>query len=284
MATQPRITIIGTGLIGASLGMSILTSRGREVEVLGHDRDHAQAGLARRMGAISKVDRNLISAASKADMVILAIPAPEIRETLELIANDLKPGCIVHDTASIKAPVMEWAHELLPREVSYVGGDPILTGEEAGIDEARADLFAGCRYCITPSNRASSEAIQLVTDLVAMTGAIPHRIGPHEHDRMVGATEHLADILAVTFLHTLTSSGGWRDMRRMAGATFDRVTCFSTADAAEYRGRALYNRDNILPWLERMQDELSNLRALVERSDGDAIEAYFARQPSDGDN
>ena len=85
MASRPCITIVGTGLIGASLGMSILRAQGKELDVLGHDKDNAQAGLAKRMGAITKVERNLISACSKADMLILAIPVTEIRETLELV-------------------------------------------------------------------------------------------------------------------------------------------------------------------------------------------------------
>lgn len=275
MASRPCITIVGTGLIGASLGMSILQAQGKELDVLGHDKDNAQAGLAKRMGAITKVERNLISACSKADMLILAIPATEIRETLELVANDLKSGCVVTDTASVKVPVLKWADELLPAEVSYVGGDPILFGDEAGLDAARADLFAGRQYCITPSSRASTEAVKLVTDLVAMTGAIPHYIDPYEHDGLIGATEHLADIAAAVFLRTLTSSGGWRDMRRMGGATFDRVTCFSMGDPAEYKGRALLNRDNVLRWIDGLQGELSQFRLLVERGDGETIEDYY---------
>ncbi len=278
MASKPCITIVGTGLIGASLGMAIVKARGNEIDVLGHDIDPGQAGLARRMGAVTKVDRNLISACSKADMLILAIPALAIRETLELVANDLKSGCVVTDTASVKVSVLKWADELLPPEVSYVGGDPILFGDEAGIESARADLFAKVQYCITPSSRASEEAVRLVTDLVAMTGAIPHFIDPYEHDGLVGATEHLADILSAVFLHALTTSGGWRDMRRMCGATFDRVTCFSGADASEYRGRALLNKENVLRWIDSVQGELSTFRALVERDQGDAIEAYYATE------
>jgi prephenate dehydrogenase len=278
MASQPVITIIGTGLIGTSLGMAISQARGSELTVLGHDRDPGQAGLARRMGAVQKVERNLISASAKADMLILAIPAQEIRETLELVANDLKPGCVVTDTASVKVAVLEWADELLPPEVSFVGGDPILFGDEAGIESARADLFAEKQYCIAPSMRASSEAIKLVTDLVSLVGAVPHFIDPHEHDGLVGATEHLADVVSVTLLRALSSSPGWRDMRRMAGATFDRVTCFSQADPTEYVGRALLNRQNLLRWIDALQGELSQFRLLVDREDEAALYDYYQEE------
>lgn len=275
MASQPCITIIGTGLVGTSLGMAIHKSRGKEITVLGHDKDPGQAGLARRMGGIDKVERNVISACAKADMIVLAIPASGIHETLQLVANDLKPGCVITDTASLKVPVLQWADELLPPEVSFVGGDPILFGDDAGTESARADLFAQKQYCLTPSVRATPDSVRLVSDLVTMAGAIPHFIDPYEHDGLIGGTEHLADVLAVALLRTLSSSGGWRDMRRMSGATFDRVTCFSMADPAEYRDRALLNRENILRWIDALQRELERFRSLIEREDGEAIEQYY---------
>jgi len=275
MVQRPCITIIGTGLIGTSLGMAIISARGKETEVLGHDIDYAQARLAQRMGGVSRVERNLISACAQADMIILSTPASAIRETLQFVKDDLKSGCVITDTAAIKVPVLEWAEELLPPDVSYVGGDPILRGDEAGIESARSDLFRGVYYCVTPSTRASSESVKRVKDLVAMVGAIPHFIDPHEHDRLIGGTEHLADIVAVTLLGALSRSPGWRDMRRMAGATFDRVTCFSQADATEYRSRALLNRDNVLRWIDGFQIELMNFRRLIEQEDPAGIENYY---------
>jgi prephenate dehydrogenase len=275
MASLPCITIVGTGLIGTSLGLALRKEREKEIEIVGHDRDMGQARLAQRMGGVSRIERNLISACARADMVILAVPASGIRETLSLIARDLKPGCVITDTASVKAPVLKWADEYLPDNVSFVGGDPILFGDEAGVEAAREDLFKGALYALTPSTRATSDSLRLVTDLVVLAGATPHFIDPHEHDGLIGGTEHLADILAVVLLHTLSSSGGWRDMRRLCGATFDRVTCFSQADASEYSSRALLNQDNILRWIDTMGHELDNFRRIVQRGDAAAIEQYY---------
>ncbi len=278
MASKPCITIIGMGLIGASIGLAIRKARGDEIEIVGHDKQPGVAGAARRMGAIHKVERNLFSACARADMIVMAIPASEIKDTLQFVANDLKSGCVITDTASLKAPVLKWADELLPAEASFVGGDPILFGDDAGIESARPDLFENKLYCLTPSDRASSDAVKLVTDLVAMLGAIPHYIDPYEHDGLIGGTEHLADVAAVTLLHALSSSDGWRDMRRLCGATFDRVTCFSIADAAEYRDRALLNRDNMVRWIDSLQETLSHFRMLVQRGDAEEIENYYRVQ------
>jgi prephenate dehydrogenase len=278
MASKPCITIIGMGLIGTSIGLAIRNARGDEIDIIGHDRDHGVTGAARRMGAVTKADRNLYSACSQADMIIMAIPASGVRETLELVANDLKSGCVITDTASLKVPVLKWADQFLPEDVSFVGGDPILFGDDAGIESARADLFEKKLYCIVPSDRASSDAVKLTTDLVAMLGAIPHYIDPHEHDGLIGGTEHLADVAAVTLLHALSTSNGWHDMRRLCGATFDRVTCFSMSDPAEYRDRALLNSDNIVRWIDALQEELFQFRTLVKQGDPEAIENYYQTQ------
>ncbi len=278
MASKPCITIIGTGLIGCSIGMALRKARNTELEIVGHDRNPEQAGLARRIGAVDKIERNLISACSQADMIVLTIPASGIRETLEIVAQDLKSGCVITDTASVKVQVLEWADSILPPTVSFVGGDPILFGDEAGIDSASDTLFKGKLYCLVPSAKASGEAVKLVTDMVALLGAVPHYIDPYEHDGMIGGTEHLADIMAVTLLGALSASGGWRDMRRLCGATFDRVTCFSVDDAQEYRDRALLNRENVLRWMDTLQDEISRFRGLIQRQDQAGIEAYYTRQ------
>jgi prephenate dehydrogenase len=258
--------------------MAIQKARGQEILILGHDRDMAQARLAQRMGGVSKVERSLISACAQADMIVLAVPVDQMRETLSLIANDLKPGCVITDTASIKAPVLEWADECLSTEVSFVGGDPVLFGDEAGVESARADLLQDALYAITPSVRATSDSVKLVTDLVAMVGAVPHFIDPHEHDGLIGGTEHIADVLAVVLLHTLSASGGWRDMRRLGGATFDRVTCFAMADAGEYVSRALLNKDNLLRWIDSFQHELDDFRRLVSGDNGPAIREYYEQE------
>jgi prephenate dehydrogenase len=211
-------------------------------------------------------------------MIVMAIPAGEVRETLALIANDLKSGCVLTDTTSVKAPVIEWADEYLGDDMSFVGGDPILFGDEAGIDSARADLLEGALYAVTPSVKATSDAVRLVTDLIAMVGATPHFIDPHEHDGLIGGTEHLADVLAVVLLHTLSTSGGWRDMRRMGGATFDRVTCFSQAEAGEYVSRALLNRANLLRWIDAFQQQMDEFRRLVAGENGPAIADYYEQE------
>src|SRR5947208_8675535 len=116
-----RITIIGTGLIGGSLGMALKGARLPGLEVIGHDRDRANATQAEKSGAIDRTEHNLPRAVSGAGMVIIAVPVLSVREVMQQMAPDLAEGTVVTDTTSTKAHAMRWAKEALPEYVNFVG-------------------------------------------------------------------------------------------------------------------------------------------------------------------
>ena len=124
--------------------------------MVGHDKDPKHAGAAQKMKAVDRTDWNLINACEKADLVVLAVPLNAVEDTLKAIAADLKPGCVITDTVSLKQPVLAAAERWLPDSVSFVGGDPLVTSDGSGPDAASADLFEASLYCITPSARGSS--------------------------------------------------------------------------------------------------------------------------------
>src|SRR3972149_1885442 len=138
-----RITIIGLGLIGGSLGLAIKAAGLRGGEMVGHARRRQVASKARKIGAIDRAEHNLPRAVAQARMVVIAPPVLAIREVMRQIAPDLPEGCVVTDVGSTKERVLEWAAELLPPSVSFVGGHPMAGKETPGIDNAEADLFRG---------------------------------------------------------------------------------------------------------------------------------------------
>src|SRR5512138_3105157 len=102
-----QITILGLGQVGASLGLALAEKKETILRV-GNDREPEIARRAQKMGAVDQVQHNLPNAVSKADVVVLAMPVDEIRETLEVIARDLKDGCVVVDTSPVKVGVSDW--------------------------------------------------------------------------------------------------------------------------------------------------------------------------------
>ncbi len=273
--SQPRIAIVGLGLIGGSIGLALREAE-PDFEMVGHDKDSAVSSKARKRGAIEKEERNLISAVEGADLVIIATPAMAIRETFEATAPYLKPNCVVTDTATIKGEILRWADDFLPETVHFVGGDPMVSKDETGIEAATPDLFAGSTYCIVPSVKAHPAAIELVTSMVHALGAEPFFLDAAEHDGQVVSVEHLPLMLAAALLMTTTRSSSWRDISRLPSRTFWRATHLASKDPTTYRDVCLANPENISRWIDLYIDSLKDLQEKLVVGDAETWQELFA--------
>src|SRR5207237_9472555 len=114
---KKRITIIGTGLIGGSLGMALKGARLPGLEVIGHDRDRRNATQAEKCGAIDRAEHNLPRAVTGAGMVIIAVPVLSVREVMQQMDPDLAGGTVVTDTTCTKTRVVRSACDAVPQYV-----------------------------------------------------------------------------------------------------------------------------------------------------------------------
>jgi len=270
---KTRVAIIGTGLIGGSLGMALRQTQ--QYEVVGHDLDYERASKAKRLGAVDQAIWNLPIAVERADIVVVATPPGAIYGVFKDLANLLSPGTIVTDTASVKVQVMQWAEELLPASVSFVGGHPMAGKETAGIEAAQADLLAGCTYCLVPYARAASEAIDRVTAMVKAIGARPFYVEAAEHDSYVAAVSHLPFLLSASLTSVVTSSPVWRDMRQLAASGFRDTTRLASGDPTMHRDICLANSQSIARWLDAYIAELMAVKQLVEAGDAEGLQMFF---------
>lgn len=278
--TTPTIAIVGLGVIGSSIGMALKKSEGN-FELVGHDREPSVTRKARKLKAVDKTTWNLINATEEADLIILAVPVSAIRGTLEAMAPYLKEGCLIIDTASVKRPVLEWAEELLPETVAFVGGDPIVQVPAAepgkgGPDLANEALFQNRIFCLCPSIHTAPEAVQLASDLVSTLGAQPYFLDAAEHDGLVAGVEHLPQALSAALLSTVTQSSGWREMRKVAGDTFMRASDLSGTEADALRETSLANADNMVRWVDDAIRRLYDLRNAVRDGDEEYLDDLFA--------
>ena len=134
-----RITIIGLGLIGGSLGLAL---RDPTLEIVGYDTSHDSVSRALKMGAIDTASKTLAASVDSSGLVILATPLLAMPEVMKEITSSLPPDATVTDTGSTKATVMDWAQTLLPG-VNFVGGHPMAGKEVPGVENAEAGLFKG---------------------------------------------------------------------------------------------------------------------------------------------
>lgn len=276
--SKASITIVGLGFVGSSIGLALKKS-GADIFITGHDKEPEVAREALKIKAVDRTDWNLINACEKADIVILALPLQAIRDTMQVVGSYLKPGCLVTDTATLKRPVIKWAEELLPKHVSFVGGNPIISpqGGVSGIKAASADVLKGALYCLTPSPEASGEAVELAVALVKTMGSTPYFMDPAEHDGIMAGIEQLPLVTAAALMGTLSYSPPWKDMRRLGGTAFSQGTASLGENPASITRAFLENADNVIRWIDEFISHLELLKQELQEQDEKALNTYFDR-------
>lgn len=258
-----RLTIIGLGLIGGSLGLALKRAGLTNLEVAGFDVEWGVAPRARRSGAIDRDARDLASAVEGASLVVIATPIARVAEVLEVIAPLLGEQTVVTDTASTKRDIVHAAERLLPENVSFVGGHPVAGKEHSGLDAADAALFEGRAWAVTPSVHASERAIKTVENMIALAGAQPVLIDAAEHDSYMAALSHLPLVVSTALFSLAKSSSAWEDLAVLGGPGFRDMTRLASTDPELSRDIVSTNRDNLIHWLDRMIEELRGARAMI---------------------
>ena len=218
-----RLGIIGTGLIGASVGLA--AKRAGVEHVAGFDDQKTASETAEARGALDEAcgDASELLAGG-VELVVVAVPVLALRTTLTSLL-ERESECAVTDVGSTKANVGNALDD--PR---FVGGHPVTGSEAHGPEHATADLFDGATWFLTPTTHTDPRRYRLVHGFVSALGATPVAIDPEAHDRLVAITSHLPHALANVLVNQagsgrieghdpLAAAGGsLRDMTRVAGA------------------------------------------------------------------
>jgi prephenate dehydrogenase len=219
-----RLAILGTGLIGASIGLA--ARRAGVASVAGFDADEAMLGTAVERGAVDRPAPSLEAALDGAELAVVAVPVAQLANEVGAVLAVAPDGCTVTDVGSTKQAVCERAGGS-PR---FVGGHPVCGSEARGAEHASAELFEGATWFLTPLPETDPSRYRLVHGFVAGLGAMPVAVDPGAHDRLVALTSHLPHALANLLVNQagatrvdghepLAGAGGsLRDMTRVAGA------------------------------------------------------------------
>ena len=271
------IAIVGTGLMGTSLALAIKSSN-LKVDIVGTDYDSTARSGAQKSGAFKKVESRLANAIRGADVVVFATPIQAMREMMESAANDFEEGCVVTDVGSSKKVVLQWAEEVLPKHVSFVGGHPMAGKELSGPKNADGTMFKGKAYCIVPSVNAERAAVSSVTTIAEAIGAKPFFIGVDEHDSFVAAVSHLPFMMSVALMGTASKSANWDDIAQLASSGFSDLSRLAAGDPVMHRDICVTNPEPIVAWMDSYIRELYELRNMLAKEGGpdpDAVHEVF---------
>lgn len=272
--SRRTLAIVGLGQIGGSLALALrpLVSR-----VVGIDRDPAVIDHARRHAWIEAGAVDGWPLLAEADAVVVAVPVADIPEVLARAAPYLRPGCLVSDTGSVKAPVVSRAAEVLPPDVWFTGGHPMAGTERSGPLAADPGLFRGRTYVLTPAPPWPEAACREWAALLEAAGARVRVMDAEEHDRHVALASHLPLLLAVGLARAAAAAspglprlpelvaGGFRDTTRVAGG---EPTVGADILAANWT-----HIEDLLP---AFRDEIERLVRAARRGDRDELRRLLA--------
>ena len=261
-----KITIIGVGLIGGSLGLA-LKEKNPNSRIVGIDKQEIiEKAIAQ--GAIDEGIVNLEEGIKEADIIIIATPVKTILNILTQINPFLKKGCLVTDTGSTKQQIVQKANKVLSKDIFFVGGHPMAGSEKYGIESAYPYLFHNKTYILTPTHKSNLGALEKISLLIKMIGAKKLILDPLEHDRIVSAVSHLPQIIAVSLINAIGESalrGNNNNYFKAAGEGFKDMTRIASSPYKMWEDICDTNQENILEmiqefknYLEVMEDKLKN--------------------------
>jgi prephenate dehydrogenase len=276
-----RVAILGTGLIGSSIGLAIKAAR-PAAQVVGYD---ATGDHLRRAQSVKAIDRraSLRDALADVDLVIISTPVGAMKALFEEIGPLLPVEALVMDTGSTKAQVLQWAAQLLPNGVRFIGGHPMAGKTETGPDAADAKLFQGAVWCLVPLPTAPRDAIDDAVRLVESFGAVPYFIDADEHDGLVASVSHLPYLMSVALIGHLGRERSWRETASLAAGGFAYSTHLSDSDPQMFADIARTNRDNLVRRLDLFMDELAALREAIAADAPDLKERFDQARNLHGD-
>ena len=271
--TEQRITIIGLGLIGGSLGLALKRAMGPAVTVTGLTRRPETAAIAKRISAVDRIADTIGDAAKGADIVILATPVMAMESLFREMAGLLSPGIIISDVGSTKAQIIEWARKYLPPGIVFIGGHPMTGKESSGIEHADASLFKDAVYCLTPPPEIDGKAVESLEVLIRAIGARPLLLDATLHDQLVAGVSHVPLLLSVALTRMLGHSALWPEMAPLAASGYRDTTRLASGDPDLHYGICATNREAITEWLGRYLEESQELRRCLLNEPQSLIEA-----------
>ncbi len=220
-----KITIIGVGLIGGSIGLAVKRQKLAK-EVVGVFRHLSTLKRALKYRAITKGTMDLREGVKNADLIIIATPVYSIPGLVSVIVRYAKKGAIITDVGSTKSWIVREVEDRLDRlgAVSFIGSHPMAGSEHAGVEFARSDLLEGSPCIVTKTRKSNPRALATIVSFWESLGAKVKVMDPVSHDRTTSLISHLPHIIAFSLVGAIPqgelkyAAEGFRDTTRVASS------------------------------------------------------------------
>lgn len=266
-----KVAVLGVGLIGGSIGLG---ARARlDAEVAGYDPEGDLLDRATELGAIDTRHGSVAEAVQGAEIVFCAAPVSALTDVAAEALQASSGDTAVTDVGSVKTGLVA----KLGGEERFVGGHPLAGAETSGVENARADLFEGARWYLTPTERTGGLLYDRVQRAIAELGARPQAVEAEVHDRLMATVSHLPHVLANVLVEQAAAAAS-EEAERLpeVGPSFRDAVRVAGANPVIWRDIFAGNRDAVAAEIDAVAERLAEAARLLRGAGTDEVEAWHA--------
>ena len=261
-----KLTIIGLGLMGASIAWNAKKARVAET-IVGFDQRRSACNIAMDRHFVDATSTSLKKVIKDTDLVIIAVPVSQMETIMQQLNSLIAKNTVVTDVGSTKQSVINDAKEYLTSHLSqFVPGHPVTGSERQGGENAIKDLFQKSKIILTPTEKTHPTAIKLVEKFWKKLGAKTEIMPADEHDKILALTSHLPHILAMAFMNANNENS-----LNYVGGGFKSFTRIAQANADIWSDILIANCEAIIEQLTNFRNQLDNFETAIANTDRDLI-------------
>jgi prephenate dehydrogenase len=258
-----QLTIVGTGLIGGSLGLA-LKAHGFRGRIMGSDRAPVLE-RAKNLGAIDSGAVNPVDAIRGSQVVVLAAPVGAIIALIDLLGPSLPAKTLLTDVGSTKAEILVHARRVFGKNAParFLAGHPMAGKEQSGVENADPQLFQKAAWLVTPipGQNLNHGLIAEFLEWIEKIGAEVAELDPKKHDYLCAWISHLPQMISTALAAALVEEFGEEaPLLPAGGRALREMTRISASPYSMWRDIALTNKKNIQDSLLKMEQRLAHIR------------------------
>lgn len=276
-----RVAILGLGLMGGSLGMALKSverwgPEGAPV-VVGWNRTAERIQEALDRGIIDVAATSAAEAATGADLIVVATPVSSIAAIVIAAAAASMPGAVITDVGSVKREIVNAIEGSVGDACHFVGGHPMCGSELAGLDAARADLYEGATWVLTPTSHTDHGAFKRLQQLIRELDARVLTVDPESHDEFVAVVSHVPHLMAAALLNVAAGQAAESGaLLQLAAGGFRDVTRIASGSPALWADICMANGAAITSSLDALIGQIENLKSAISKGDSAEVSDLLA--------
>lgn len=274
-----KITVVGLGLIGGSLGKALKESN-QVGTVVGIDTDEETIKYGLDSEIIDEGAAGLNEVIYGSDIIVIATYVGMIEDTAKSVFDIATDKTIITDVGSVKSSIVRAVEADLPDELQFVGGHPIAGTENSGVKSSNSRLFKDRRCILTPTERTNSEAKNKVKSMWEIVGSRVYEIDPETHDHIFGIVSHLPHVVAYSLINSVIEAQDSEQLMDFAGGGLKDYTRVAASSPEMWTEIFKANKEQLLDAISKFKLSLEEIESAIKNEDFESLKKELEKAAS----